>query len=169
VDPKAYNRLDSYEDKLTIGRVVNRLNRVLENKRFGMFGPGRWGSNDINLGVRVGYQDINRTLILAEIAFEENGFTPEVSLGTHFFSDLVEARIAPIALYPDQPGNVFRESFLLEMPNSLAALVPEYAAYTSVVRVIHLPEHTGGLYLQVSQDARQQKGLGFLETPAKMP
>ena len=166
VDPKAYSRLDSYEDKLTIGRVVNRLNRVLENSRFGMFGPGRWGSNDINLGVRVGYQDINRTLILAEIAFEENGFTPEVSLGTHFFSDLVEARIAPIALYPDQPGNVFRESFLLEMPNSLAALVPEYAAYAPVVRVIHLPEHTGGRYLQVSQDAQRQKGIGFLEEKA---
>jgi hypothetical protein len=167
VDPKAYSRLPSYEDKLAVGRVVNRLNRVLENSRFGMFGPGRWGSNDINLGVRVGYQDINRTLILAEIAFEENGFTPEVSLGTHFFSDLVEARIAPIALYPDQPGNVFRESFLLEMPNSLAALVPEYAAYASVVRVIHLPEWTKGRYLHVSQDAQRQKGIGFLEEPTR--
>ena len=47
---------------------------------------------------------------------------------------------SPIALYPDQPGNVFRENFLLEMPNSLAALVPEYAAYASVVRVVHLPD-----------------------------
>jgi hypothetical protein len=52
------------------------------------------------------------------------------------------------------------------MPNSLAALVPEYAAYASVVRVIHLPEHTGGRYLQVFQDARQQKGIGFLEEKA---
>ncbi len=167
VDPKAYSRLASYEDKLAIGRTVNRLNRVLENSRFGMFGPGRWGSNDINLGVRVGYQDINRTRILAEIAFEQDGFTPEVSLGTHFFSDLVEAGIVPIALYPDQEGNVFRESFLLEMPNSLAALVPEYAAYAPVVRVIHLPACAGGRYLQVSQNARQQKGMGFLEEPTK--
>jgi hypothetical protein len=163
VDPKAYNRLTSQEDKLAIGRAVSRLNRVLENSRFGMFGPGRWGSNDINLGVRVGYQDINRSLILAEIAFEEDGFTPEVSLGTHFFSDLVEARIAPIALYPDQPGNLFREDFLLSLPNCLAALAPDHAACAEVVRVIHLPEHTKGRYLQVFQDARQQKGIGFLE------
>jgi hypothetical protein len=169
VDPKAYNRLDSHEEKLAIGRVVSKLNRVLEESRFGMFGPGRWGSNDINLGVRVGYQDINRTRILAEIAFEENGFTPEVSLGTHFFSDLVEAGIVPIALYPDQPDNVFRENFFLEMPNSLSSLVSEYATYDSVVRVIHLPSCTAGRYLQVFQDAQRQKGLGFLEAPVKTP
>lgn len=169
VDPKAYNRLDSREDKMAIGRVVSKLNRVLGESRFGMFGPGRWGSNDINLGVRVGYQDINRTRILAEIAFEENGFTPEVSLGTHFFSDLVEAGIVPIALYPDQPDNVFRENFFLETPNSLSSLVSEYAAYDSVVRVVHLPSCTEGRYLQVFQDAQRQKGLGFLETPAKTP
>jgi len=167
VDPKAYGRLTSSEERLAIGRVVSRLNRVLQDSRFGMFGPGRWGSNDINLGVRVGYQDINRTLVLAEIAFEENGFTPEVSLGTHFFSDLVEARIAPIALYPDQPGNLFREKFLLEMPNSLADLVPEYAAFAPVVRVIQLPACTNGRFLQISQDAQRQKGIGFLEEPAK--
>jgi hypothetical protein len=167
VDPKAYNRLDSLEDKLAIGRVVSKLNRVLEENRFGMFGPGRWGSNDINLGVRVGYQDINRTRILAEIAFEENGFTPEVSLGTHFFSDLVEAGIVPIALYPDQPDNVFRENFFLEMPNSLSSLVSEYAVYDSVVRVVHLPSCTAGRYLQVFQDAQRQRGLGFLEAPVK--
>jgi hypothetical protein len=167
VDPKAYSRMDSHEEKLAIGRVVSKLNRVLEESRFGIFGPGRWGSNDINLGVRVGYQDINRTRILAEIAFEENGFTPEVSLGTHFFSDLVEAGIVPIALYPDQEGNVFREQFLLEMPNSLCTLVSEYAAYESVVRVVHVPACTAGRYLQVFQDAQQQKGMGFFEAPAK--
>jgi hypothetical protein len=167
VDPKAYNRLASYDDKLAIGRTVSRINRVLEKSRFGIFGPGRWGSNDINLGVRVGYQDINRARFLAEIAFEQDGFTPEVSLGTHFFSDLVEAGIVPIALYPDQADNLFRENFLLEMPNSLAALVPEYAVHAPVVRVIHLPACTGGRYLQVSQNAPQQKGIGFLEEPAK--
>jgi len=59
VDPKAYGALPSYEEKSAICRVVSRLNRVLDGKRYGLFGPGRWGSNDINLGVRVGYEDIN--------------------------------------------------------------------------------------------------------------
>ncbi len=167
VDPKAYGRLSSYEDKMAVGRVVSRLNRVLEDKRFGMFGPGRWGSNDINLGVRVGYQDINHTLILAEIAFEQDGFTPEVSLGTHFFSDLVEARVVPIALYPDQPDNLLRESCFTDMPNSLASLAPEHAAYAPVVKVIHLPERLEGRCLQVYQDAQHQRGIGYFEEPGR--
>ncbi len=61
VDPKAYGRIPDYDGKLAVGRVVSRLNRSLEGRRYALFGPGRWGSNDINLGVRVGYEDINRT------------------------------------------------------------------------------------------------------------
>lgn len=162
VDPKAYSQLATYEEKLAVGRVVSKLNRLLENKRYGLFGPGRWGSNDINLGVRVGYEDINRTLVLGEIAFEANGSTPEVSFGTHFFNDLVEARIVSVAIYPDQRETVFREDFLLSKPNQLKKLTPEYAAYSSVVRVLHIPECTNGDFLQIYQDGERQKGIGFL-------
>lgn len=163
VDPRAYSRLSSYEEKLAVGRVVSRINRELEDKRYGLFGPGRWGSNDINLGVRVGYEDINRTLILGEIAFEEDGSTPEVSFGTHFFNDLVEAHIVPIAIYPDQEGAVFREEFLLKMPNHLGTLVPEFSSYSHVVKVLHIPDCAGGRFLQVYQDGETQKGIGFLD------
>jgi hypothetical protein len=162
VDPRAYGRLQSYEEKIAIGRAVGRLNRVLEAKRYGLFGPGRWGSNDINLGVRVGYEDINRTLFLAEIAFEEKGATPEVSYGTHFFNDLVEARIVPIAIYPDQPGSIFQEEFFLQAPNLLASLVPELGTLGEVVRVIHVPGCGDGELLHVYQDAENQKGMGFI-------
>ncbi len=166
VDPKAYNRLPSYEDKIAVGRIVHRLNRFFEDKRYALFGPGRWGSNDIQLGVRVGYEDINRTKILAEIAFEENGATPEVSLGTHFFSDLVEAHIVPVALYPDHLATTFREDFFMKSRNQLAELLPDCERFAEVVRVIHLPRCTQGLYLHVYQDARSQKGVGFLAVPA---
>ena len=162
VDPRAYGKLSSYDEKVKIGRIVSKLNRVLENKRYGLFGPGRWGSNDINLGVRVGYEDINRTLVLGEIAFEEDGSTPEVSFGTHFFNDLVEAHIVPIALYPDMEETVFREDFLLAMPNQLKSLTPQFASYEAVVRVLHLPECANGDLLQIYQDGERQKGIGFL-------
>lgn len=163
VDPRAYNRLSTYEEKITVGRVVSRLNRALEGKRYALFGPGRWGSNDINLGVRVGYEDINRTLILGEIAFAENGSTPEVSFGTHFFNDLVEARIVPIAIYPDHEGTVFKEDFLLKMPNRLKTLAPEFSSFAPVVKALHLPEFTGGGFLHVYQDGESQRGIGFLD------
>jgi hypothetical protein len=167
VDPKAYGRLLSRDEKLAIGQVVSRLNRALEKKRYALFGPGRWDSNDINLGVRVGYGDINRCLILAEISFEEHGSTPEVSYGTHFFNDLVEAQIVPIAIFPDQAGTIFNADFLLQVPNQLASMAPEFAAYASVVHVIHVPACTGGRLLQVYQDGQEQRGVGFFAHRAK--
>ncbi len=167
VDPKAYADLGTYEEKIGVGRVVNRLNRVLEEKRYALLGPGRWGSNDINLGVRVAYEDINHTMVLGEIAFEEGGSTPEVSHGTHFFNDLVEAHIVPIALFPDAEETVFKEEFLISTSNKLDSLAPEYKAYDPVVHVIHVPESSNGKYLHVFQDARSQKGIGFFGQPTK--
>ncbi|HBZ54903.1 MAG TPA: hypothetical protein DEO88_05820 [Syntrophobacteraceae bacterium] len=161
VDPKAYRLVASVEEKVSLGRVVGKINRILGGKRYALLGPGRWGSNDIHLGIRVTYADINHTLILGEIAFEEEGGTPEVSYGTHFFSDLVEAGIVPIAIYPDQPGTVFDEAFLLGSPNLLGSLLPDLTACVPIIHVIHVPSRTDGRLLQIYQNAQEQKGVGF--------
>jgi hypothetical protein len=165
VDPKAYAGISDYEEKLKVGRAVSKLNRILEGKRYALLGPTRWGSNDIQYGVKVGYQDINHTLILGEIAFEEKGSTPEVSYGTHFFNDLVEAAIVPVAIYPDQPGVVFHEDFLLRATNLLPALAPEFSSYSTVVHLIHVPSNTGGDLLHIFQNAQDQQGMGFFAPP----
>ncbi len=161
VDPKAYANIETHREKLAVGRVVGELNRRLYRKRFALFGPGRWGSNDITLGVKVGYQDINNTLILGEISFEEDGFAPEVSYGTHFFNDLVEARIVPVAVYPDDDGVVFNEAFILGSRNSLAEWIPEYACHAASVHVIHIPSAVDGRLLHVLQDGLNQQGIGY--------
>ncbi len=162
VNPKAYACLDSHEAKFKIGRMVNRINRCLEDKRYALFGPGRWGSNDIELGVRVGYEDINHCLVLGEIAFEKSGSTPEVSYGTHFFNDLVEAQITPIALFPDR-SDTLKEALLIDAPNQTRTMAPEFDEYENVVHIVHIPSVFPGQYLQIFQDSKDQKGLGFLD------
>ncbi len=162
VDPKRYALIEGLEQKAKIGRVVGRLNRRLEEKRFALFGPGRWGSNDINLGVRVNYEDINRARILAEVAFEEGGSTPEVSFGTHFFSDLVEAHIVPIAIFPDHKQNIFKEDFFIKSRNILTEISPEDADFREVVHVIDVPSSFGGKFFHIYQNSVQQYGMGFL-------
>jgi len=161
VDPKAYDLLPTYERKMEIASVVNLLNKSFAEKRYGLMGPGRWGSNDINLGVRVTYSNINKTKLLVEIAFARNGSTPEVSYGTHFFQDLVEADIVIVPLYPDDPNSIFNEQFLLQSPNLLREIVPEARGTAEVVRVIHIPSVCNGLYLQVFLSTEQQKGVGL--------
>jgi len=162
VDPKAYAGIDKIEEKIEVGRVVGRLNRRLENKRFALFGPGRWGSNDINLGVKVNYEDINRTTILAEVAFEEGGSTPEVSFGTHFFSDLVEAHIIPIAIFPDHKQNIFKEDFFTGSRNILSEILPGDKRFEEVIHVIDVPHTYAGKFLHVYQNSVRQYGMGFL-------
>ncbi len=163
VDPKAYDSLEDMTLKASVGRVVGRINRALEGKRFALFGPGRWGTSDLHLGVRVGYEDINHALILGEIAFESQGVAPEVSFGTHFFSDLVEARIVPVAVFPDDSQEFFRESFFsTPSTNVLSRLCPEEAKWEKVIKIVHVPQETHGLWLHVHQDAHHQRGIGFL-------
>jgi hypothetical protein len=162
VNPRAYDLLPTYEQKMRIAMVVNLLNKDLSDKRYALMGPGRWGSNDINLGVRVTYSNINKTKLLVEIAFVRNGLTPEVSYGTHFFQDLVEADIVIVPLYPDDPGSIFNEEFLLKSPNLLKEIVPEAKDFAEVVRVIHIPSACDGHYLQVFLSTQQQKGIGLL-------
>jgi hypothetical protein len=104
---------------------------------------------------------LNKTKLLVEIAFAKEGYTPEVSYGTHFFQDLVEADIVMIPLFPDNPKTVFNEKFLVDADNILKKVVPEVKDCEKVVRVIHVPSVQSGLYLHVFLDGHGQKGLGF--------
>jgi hypothetical protein len=161
VNPRAYDALPTVEAKMRIGGVVNLLNKQLAGRRYALMGPGRWGSNDINLGVRVTYSNINRTKLLVEIAFAKEGGTPEVSYGTHFFQDLVEADITVASIFPDDPGAFFDERFVLQAENLLEVMAPEYRDCAQVVRVINVPVARDGDLLHVYLDGTTRKGLGF--------
>ena len=161
VNPRAYDSLPTYDAKMRIASVVNLLNKHFAGRRYALMGPGRWGSNDINLGVRVTYSNINRTSLLVEIAFAKEGGTPEVSYGTHFFQDLVEADITVASLFPDDPEASLNEKFILGAENLLGVIAPELQDCAPVVRVINVPAVRDGDYLHVYMDASSRKGLGF--------
>jgi hypothetical protein len=161
VNPRAYDLLPTFQEKMEIAGVVNALNKALAEKRYALMGPGRWGSNDINLGVKVGYANINKAKLLVEVAFAKEGYIPEVSYGTHFFQDLVEADIVIVPLFPDDPGAILNEPFLLTSENLLARVAPEVKNCEKIVRVIHIPSVCGGDYLQLYLDADSQRGIGF--------
>ena len=163
VDPEAYDALPTRQKRNEVARVVGRVNRALPAKSFVLIGPGRWGSNDILLGVPVRYADINRCCVLVEVARQKDGFCPEVSFGTHFFQDLVEAGIHYLPLYPDEAGNRFNLEFLLHTPNKLAELVPDDAEYTEIVRVIHVPATAQGRKLTLAMDGESDRAMAYLK------
>ena len=162
VDPVRYAQAPDYTTKYEIARVIGRLNKRLEGHRYILMGPGRWGSSNIDLGVRVSYADIYNTSMLVEIAFAGQEGTPEVSYGTHFFQDLVEANIYPLPLYPDDEGATFNRAFFEDAPNVLASLLPEDAPYARYVKVIDVRAVSGGRLLEVVMNAEEEKGVAYL-------
>ncbi len=163
IDPAKYNAVESYEELVRIGKIVGQLNNRLPRQRFILIGPGRWGSRgDIKLGVRVNYSDINNTAMLIEVARKKGNYVPEVSFGTHFFQDLVEASIKYLPLYPDDQESIFNEEFLDSSPNMLRKILPEVKGFDEIIKVISISKIGDSVSLSVFMDGEKERAVAFL-------
>jgi len=163
VDPQSYDELTDRSDLLAVGRAVGSLNKLLPKRRFIVMGPGRWGSRgDIKLGVRVTYSDISNTAVLIEIARKKGNYLPDLSFGTHFFQDLVEAQIRYLPLYPDDKDIIFNERFLKGAENILPDVLPEFSFLADTIRLINVPKNADGCLLRVLMNADLEKAVGIL-------
>ncbi|MBF0409536.1 MAG: PEP/pyruvate-binding domain-containing protein [Candidatus Riflebacteria bacterium] len=164
VDPLEYDSLETLDEMLAVGSAVGELNFRLPHRKFILMGPGRWGSRgDIKLGVKVAYSDINNTCMLIEIARNKMGYTPDLSFGTHFFQDLVEAEIRYLPLYPDDEGNLFNEDFLKNSDNHLRKFIPSAQRLEKVLRVISTSTSARGKKLSILMDGENDSAVGFFQ------
>jgi hypothetical protein len=159
VDSKAYYHLDSADDYSDVARCIGQLNSALEGKTFILVGPGRWGSSDPVQGVPVTYADIFNTRALIEVA-SKSGFSSEPSYGTHFFQDLVESQIFPLAVHPEEPGEHLNMAFIDKAENQIAKFIPEQNEACHTIKLIHVPTERPDHHLELVMDG--QKGLGYL-------
>lgn len=163
VDPEKYRLIPDTTTKLELGRAIGRLNKLLENESFILIGPGRWGSTNLELGVRVSYADIYNTKVLIELGVAQDGKPPELSYGTHFFQDLVESGIFSLPIPLHLEGASFNWRFFRLAPNSLANLLPEDTKLAPYLQVIDLPRLTKGYRLNVLMDgATNDEAIGYL-------
>ena len=165
VDESEYGKLASPLARHEVARYVGLLDKTLEGHHFIMLGPGRWGSANPDLGVPVTYADICNSCALVEIAVAQQGLVPEPSYGTHFFQDLVEAEIFPLAIYPEEPGDYLNRAFLSGAQNHLEALLPEAARYGRCIKVIHVPSERKEHYLEIVMDG--DRALAYMARPGE--
>ena len=165
IDPRKYAEAATFEEKRTLGRVIGKLNDHLRHKegKVMAMGPGRWGSSNIELGVNVGYSDIDGTAVLVEVAREKAGHVPEVSYGTHFFQDLVEAEILYLPVYPDDKTADFNTEFFTNSPNILRDISPELSSFEEVVQVIDVKAAANGARAKVIADPQTRRAVCFLD------
>lgn len=170
VDAAAYAALPTPVLMREVGETVGRLNRLLPKRQFILMGPGRWGSRgDITLGVPVTYSQINNAAVLIEVARKRGNYVPDLSFGTHFFQDLVEAGIRYLPLYPDEADIVFNEHFFRRAHNVLAELLPEAGHLADVVRVIDVGREVEGKILRVLFNAELDEAVGVVSAPSGQP
>jgi len=162
VDPRAYDALD-LERRTAIGRAVARVNDALEGQTYLLLGPGRWGTNDPQLGVKVYYSDINHCSVLIEIAHRRGEYVPEVSYGTHFFQDLVEDGIYYLALHPDEGEDHLHGPFFDRSPNALGDVSRRDADLASCLRVIRVADAAPGRALHLAMDGEAGEAMCWLD------
>jgi hypothetical protein len=157
VVPSVYSHLGMVQ-RGAVARAIGELTHLDppgSRRVIMLVGPGRWGTSMPALGVPVSFAEINTVSVLCELAVMHEGLAPDVSLGTHFFNDLVEMDILYLAVAPGRPDNVLNESFVLRHPNTLAALLPAASDLEPVLWVMDCDS------LHVHVDSMKQRGICF--------
>ena len=157
VHPAKYGQLP-LNDRHRIARLIGRIvhHPELEGKTVLLAGPGRWGTSSPELGVPVTFSEIDRVAVTCEIVAMREDLIPEVSLGTHFFSELVEADMLYLVLYPDHEGTVMDTAWLESLSNRVEALCPEGAFFRDTLLVCAMKDLEHDLALLRADTLAQQ-------------
>ena len=163
VEPEGYFGLPSENERYEIGKFISRLNATLEKKSFICVGPGRWGSLNLDLGVFVTYTDVDNAGALVELAGRGVGPAPEPSLGTHFFQDLMEAQIFPLALNLDDVDTRFSKKFFFQSANKLSNYIDNVnERLENSLRLIDVEDYRLGHHLQVVMDGEKGEAIAYI-------
>jgi hypothetical protein len=165
IDPNKYAELEALSGKRSIGRVVGKLNQYFRDReeKVMALGPGRWGSNNIDLGVNVKYSDIDNITVLVEVSYASAINEPDLSYGTHFSQDLVEANIIYMHIFPNKHSTQFNEHFFNKSPNLLTKILPEYQDYKNIVKVVDVSLTHKNTYAHLIADGRTRKAICYLK------
>jgi hypothetical protein len=117
--------------------------------------------------VPVSFAEISTVSVLCEVVGVGMDVVPDVSLGTHFFNDLVEANMLYVAVHPKRRGDALNGKFLLGARNRLAELLPDDAEWDGVVRVIDLPDRRDGRLLYLNANSFRQRVVCYLAPSGK--
>lgn len=160
--PETYGQLPNGE-RYRVARLVGRAAHALAGGRTMLLGPGRWGTTTPSLGVPVSFAEINPVAVLCEIVAMREDLVPDVSLGTHFFSELVEMEMLYVAAFPEQEGTAAGPGPFMNAPNLLTELIPEASVYADIVRVVRARDLRAGWHARLHADVLHQRTVCFLE------
>jgi hypothetical protein len=168
VPAEAYFALKSPEARSRLERSIGKLNNALLGKVYIAIGPGRWGTTNPDLGVGVGYGDIYNTRALIEVTGQEFG-QPEPCYGTHFFQDLMESQIYPMAIMLDEPTTVFNHSFFYDTPNRVTDWLAVDDEIATCLKLINVQDYSADQTVTLVMDDDRSAAAAFFEPRKLLP
>jgi hypothetical protein len=160
VPPEAYFSIPNSAERNKLERAIGKLNAALAGENFICVGPGRWGTSNPDLGVHVDYGDIYNAKALVELTGGPFGIPDEPSLGTHFFQDLLEGQIYPIAVNLSKDN--FQGAFFETTPNHLADWITPEEGLETRLRLVQVSDVSPNSHLDLVIDDATGKALAFL-------
>ncbi len=162
IPPREYFALPSSSEHAKLRWAISRLNQALAEENFICVGPGRWGTSTPDLGVMVGYGDIYHTRALVELTGEGFGAEPEPSYGTHFFQDLLESQIFPLAIHLKDAKVIFNKAFFYHTPNCIDRFLNHKVEIPSCLRLIDVQDFRPNYRLDLVMDTPEGHSVAFL-------
>jgi len=164
VIPSVYGKMGQ-GDRYSVARLIGRLTHAQTNgapEHIMLVGPGRWGTTTPSLGVPVSFAEINTVSVVCELATMHEGLVPDISLGTHFFNDLVETDMLYMAIYPERDNYICNEQMLMTFPNRLLDIVPEASMWAEAVWIIDTTDTDSHRPIFLNVDVMQQKAVCYI-------
>jgi hypothetical protein len=162
VSPEGYFSISTQAERTKLIRAIGQLNAALEGKTFIAVGPGRWGTSTPDLGVHVAYGDIYNSRALVELSGESVGTSPEPSFGTHFFQDLMEAHIYPLAVFLDDKDIMFNHDFFYKTPNKVLKFISIDKRLTRTLRLLAVKDARSGHHMDLVMDGQKGRAVAYL-------
>lgn len=101
-----YNLYYERHDFYGTARLIGELNKESDGDPFILVAPGRIGSSNPELGVPVQYSELTNCRGMVELGIPRLGFMPELSYGTHFFSDLEVDGVLYMPVFSGEEKNI---------------------------------------------------------------
>jgi hypothetical protein len=113
VDPDTYSACGNFQ---AAARALGEMNDSLSPEKYILVAPGRVGSSNPDLGVPVMYDEIMNVACIVEVGIPRTGHMPELSYGTHFFSDLETDEVLYMPVFQGEKGNIYNEEWFARAP-----------------------------------------------------
>ncbi|MDF1576425.1 MAG: PEP/pyruvate-binding domain-containing protein [Bacteroidales bacterium] len=104
VDPEEFDKMRTREMAVQIEQLNRKM--VLEDRKYILIGPGRWGTRDPFIGIPVNWSQISNAKVIVETSLDE--FPLDASLGSHFFHNVTSMNVGYFSIQHDSSTSFIR-------------------------------------------------------------